>query len=103
VPLIAHDRAGFGGGVSCCGVTMFFCLWCGSASRALWQALLLTGLAGFGTAIGVHPAVGYLSLSHLLPAFLGALMFAAGMVMTFRDMRFARPTAQIQAGEVMVQ
>jgi len=86
VPLIAHDRAGFGGGVCCCGVTMFFCLWCGSASRGLWQALLLTGLAGFGTAIGVHPVVGYMSFSHLLPALLGAVMFTAGMLMTFRRM-----------------
>jgi hypothetical protein len=88
VPLIAHDRAGFGGGVCCCGVTMFFCLWCGSASRGLWQALLLTGLAGFGTAVGVHPAVGYMSFSHLFPASLGAVMFTAGMLMTFRRMWF---------------
>ncbi len=27
-------------------------------SRALWQALLITGIAGFGAAIGVHPAIG---------------------------------------------
>jgi len=70
---------------------MFFCLWCGNASRGLWQALLLTGLAGFGTAIGVHPAVGYLSFSHLLPAVLGAIMFTAGMLMTFRRMWFGKP------------
>ena len=86
VPLIAHDRAGFGGGVCCCGVTMFFCIWCGAASRSLWQALLLTGIAGFGTAIGVHPAVGYMSFSHLLPAFCGAAMFTVGMIMTYRRM-----------------
>jgi hypothetical protein len=86
VPLIAHDRAGFGGGVCCCGLTMFFCIWCGRASRSLWQALLLTGISGFGTAIGVHPAVGYLSFSHLAPAFIGAVMFTAGMWMTFSRM-----------------
>jgi hypothetical protein len=98
VPLIAHDRAGFGGGVCCCGVTMFFCLWCGSASRGLWQALLLTGLAGFGTAIGVHPAVGYMSFSHLFPACLGAVMFTAGMLMTFRRMWFASGTGAVERG-----
>ena len=38
LPLIAHDRAGFGGSVCCCGVTMFFCVWCGTPSRSLWQA-----------------------------------------------------------------
>jgi hypothetical protein len=86
VPLIAHDRAGFGGGVSCCGLTMFFCIWCGTAARGLWQAILLTGIAGFGTAIGVHPVVGYNSFSHLAPAFGGAIMFTIGMLMTFRGM-----------------
>ena len=86
LPLIAHDRAGFGGGVCCCGVTMFFCVWCGTPSRSLWQALFLTGLAGFGTAIGVHPAIGYTSFTHLAPAYLGAAMFTVGIVLTYRRM-----------------
>lgn len=86
VPLIAHDRAGFGGGVCCCGVTMFFCVLCGTPSRSLWQALLITGLAGFGTAIGVHFPIGYTSFTHLAPAYLGAAMFGAGMLLTFDGM-----------------
>jgi len=91
VPLIAHDRAGFGGGVSCCGATMFFCIWCGQPSRGLWQALFLTGIAGFTTAIGVHPVVGYMSFSHLAPALIGATLFTAGILLTFSRM-CARPT-----------
>jgi hypothetical protein len=86
VPLIAHDRAGFGGGLFCCGVTMWFCLWCGRPSRSLWQALVLTGTAGFGTAIGVHPAIGYTTFTHLAPAYLGAIMFTAGLILTFGRM-----------------
>jgi hypothetical protein len=84
VPLIAHDRAGFDGGVCCCGLTMFFCIWCSGPSRALWQALAVTGVAGFGTAIGVHYPIGYTSLTHLAPAYLGATMYVAGMVLTAR-------------------
>jgi hypothetical protein len=80
--LIAHDRAGFGGGVACCGLTMFFCIWCGRASRSLWQALAITGLSGFATAIGVHPAIGYNDLFHLSPAMLGATLFTIGIVLT---------------------
>jgi hypothetical protein len=91
VPLIAHDRAGFGGGLCCCGVTMWFCVWCGQPSRSLWQALLLTGAVGFGTAIGVHPAIGYTTFVHLAPAYLGAAMFAAGLLLTFKRMH--RPSA----------
>ena len=86
VPLIAHDRAGFGGGICCCGVTMFFCVWCARPSRALWQAVLITGLAGFGAAIGVHPAIGYTDFVHLAPAYLGAIIFVAGVALTFNTM-----------------
>jgi hypothetical protein len=54
VPLIAHDRAGFGGALVSFGVAMFACLRYGRPSRALWQALMIAGVAGFGTAVGVH-------------------------------------------------
>jgi hypothetical protein len=84
VPLIAHDRAGFGGGVCCCGVTMFFCVWCSRPMRSLWQALLIVGLSGFGTAIGVHPAIGYNDLVHLAPAYLGAALFALGLALSYQ-------------------
>jgi hypothetical protein len=86
VPLIAHDRAGFGGGVACTGVTMFFCIWRGRPSRSLWQALLIAGMAGFGTAIGVHPAIGYTDIVHLAPAIVGATMLTLGIVLTYRRM-----------------
>ena len=65
VPLIAHDRAGFGGAVFCCGVTLFFCLWCCHPPRSV---LALVGGASFGTAIGIHPAIGYTDTFHLAPA-----------------------------------
>ena len=57
IPLIAHDRAGFGGGVATAGLLLFASVWCGTESRSLWQALLLGGIAGWSTAIGIHPFV----------------------------------------------
>lgn len=84
VPLIAHDRAGFGGALFSFGIAMFACLRYGRPSRALWQALTIAGLTGFGTAIGVHPAIGYLSFSHLGPAVLGCLVFATGLALAAR-------------------
>jgi hypothetical protein len=86
VPLIAHDRAGFGGAVCCCGLALACCVWCGTPSRALWQVLGLVGLAGFGTAIGVHLAVGYVDPVHLAPAVCGAVLYLAGLVLTYRPM-----------------
>jgi len=86
VPLIAHDRAGFGGGVFTCGVVMFFCVWCGRPSRSLWQALCVSGTIGFATAIGVHPVIGYTDPAHLAPAVFGAAIFYTGLVLTFKPM-----------------
>jgi len=86
VPLIAHDRAGFGGGLFATGLTVLLCVWCARPSRSLWQALLFAGVAGFATAIGVHPLIGYTDPTHLAPAVLAATLFAAGLVLTHRHM-----------------
>jgi hypothetical protein len=86
VPLIAHDRAGFGGGICCTGITVFFCVFCGRPSRSLWQVLCVAGLTGFGTAILIHPVVGYLSLTHLAPAVLVSIVFLIGQVLCYRRM-----------------
>jgi hypothetical protein len=95
VPLIAHDRAGFGGGVCCCGATMFLCLWCGTPCRSLWQTVLIVGTVGFGSAIGMHFPIGYTSIVHLAPAYFGTAMFTAGIVLTHRGMTrgFPEPTS----------
>jgi hypothetical protein len=84
VPLIAHDRAGFGGALISCGLAMFIAVLYARASRSLWQALALSGLAGFCTAIAIHPVIGYMSMSHLGPAIAGACVFVLGMAMTIR-------------------
>ncbi len=83
VPLIAHDRAGFGGGLVSTGVAMLGIVYCRvrEGEDGLWWILLLAGGIGFTAAISIHAWVGYLSFSHLLPALVGALLFAAGMTL----------------------
>lgn len=93
VPLIAHDRAGFGGGICTCGVLVLFCVWCGRPSRNLWQVLFIAGTVGFATAIGVHPVVGYNDFVHLAPAAAGALMFAAGIALSYKSMYADSPSS----------
>jgi hypothetical protein len=90
VPLIAHDRAGFGGGIATCGVLVLFCVWFGRPSRSLWQALSVSGLAGFGTAIGVHFVIGYTDFVHLAPAYAGLAIYLAGLGMAIRTGKTAR-------------
>ena len=79
VPLIAHDRAGFGGGLLSAGFTVAACALFATPSRSLWQALAGAGAAGFGAAIGVHPAVGYTDWLHLVPAIAGSVLFVVGL------------------------
>jgi hypothetical protein len=86
VPLIAHDRAGFGGALVTCGVAWLFCVFYGEPSRSLWQTLLLAGSAGFACAIGIHVIVGYLDLLHLAPAILGAGLFAVAIALSYKPM-----------------
>ncbi len=90
IPLIAHDRAGFGGGVATAGLLLLTGVWCGTWSRALWQALQLAGIAGWSTAIGVHPVIGYTDAGHLAPAVLGAALFFVGLALA-RPVAFAAP------------
>lgn len=79
VPLLAHDRAGFGGGVFTLGLTTMLCLWCAEPSRHLHQAVALSGAVSVSAALGVHFVVGYTDVWHLLPAAIAMTMLLAGL------------------------
>jgi hypothetical protein len=81
VPLMAHDRAGFGGAVFTLGLTGSFCLWCTPMTRALWEAMLVSG-GGLAAAIGVHGFVGYTDLWHLASALAAAASMIIGLALT---------------------
>lgn len=81
---MAHDRAGFGGGVTTVGLLSLCCLWCARPSRALRDALTVAAASGFGAAVVVHPVVGYTDLLHVGPAALAAALFALGVVLLGR-------------------
>ena len=82
VPLIAHDRAGFGGAVATTGVALFSALWFSPLARSLWQVIALAAGVAAGAAIGTHYHVGYTDLLHVAPAWLGAVATAAGLLLT---------------------
>lgn len=83
VPLIAHDRAGFGGGLVSCGLLVLLIIWKAPMTRSLWQALLVAGSVGFACALGVHFMVGYLDVLHLTPAAIGTVIYICGMIASF--------------------
>ena len=73
VPLVAHDRATFGGMLIACGVaTVLPAVWGFRRGQAwLWWALMLAGNIAYLSAMIVHWSVGYHSLKHLLPVYGG--------------------------------
>jgi hypothetical protein len=75
IPVISHDRAGFGGGLCSIGCLLLFMARCAELNRNMVEIVAVMGGAGFGGAIGVHFAVGYLDILHLLPAFAGFFIF----------------------------
>lgn len=75
IPVISHDRAGFGGGLCSIGCLLLFMARCAELNRSLVEIVAVMGCAGFAGAIGVHFAVGYLDFFHLLPAFTGFFIF----------------------------
>ncbi len=80
VPLVAHDRATFGGMLIACGAaTMLPALWGFQRGQAwLWRALMLAGNIAYVSTMLVHWNVGYNSLKHLLPVYGGLGWLWAG-------------------------
>jgi hypothetical protein len=85
VPLVAHDRATLGGMLLAAGwVFLLPSLWGFRRGSAwLWWSLLVGGVIAYATAIGVHYAVGYLSVKHLLPAFGGLGLMLVGLALAY--------------------
>lgn len=80
VPLIAHDRATFGGMLIACGVCVLLSsLWGFRRGHAwLWWALVTAGSIAYVATILIHWHVGYTSLHHLLPAYAGLGLILLG-------------------------
>jgi len=96
VPVIAHDRAEFGGGLVSFGIGLLAVAWYGTrpGERALWWTLALAGIALWAGAIVSHPVIGYTDLLHLAPAYLGVLMWAAIVALLRRPLA-AEPRAPL--------
>ncbi len=86
IPIIAHDRASFGGGLATIGVMFFFSIWCSKPGRGLWEILALSMSVGFSTAIGVHFWIKYFDFWHIAPAYFGLLVFYIGLFLTYKEM-----------------
>jgi hypothetical protein len=91
VPLIAHDRAGFGGGLATTGLLLLVCAWYARPSRSFHEAVACAGTIGFGCAIGTHFVEGYMNPVHLAPAFAGAALFCVSILCEIFGSRTPHP------------
>lgn len=101
VPIIAHDRAGFGGGLLSIGLTLILLVLHARPTRSFRQVMLLAGMTGFTMAIGVHFVIGYLDVRHLAPAFAGALIFLIGWALMKIPAAELDPVARSGATELV--
>ena len=70
-PRVAHDWAG----AANVGTLVLAVVWRGR----MWRAIAVAATIGFGTAVGVHPAVGYNSPVHMAAVVAGAVAVAVGL------------------------
>lgn len=85
MPLIAHDRAGFGGALLCNALAiLIIALWgIQQGARWLWWTLLLGGAPGFYAGFSVHFSIGYTDFWHLLPAVFALLLYVFGTILLY--------------------
>ncbi len=85
LPLIAHDRAGFGGALFSLAVAIAAsALWgIGEGRRWLWHTFLIGGIPGFAAGFGVHIHIGYSNFWHLLPAYVAFALYVGGLVLLY--------------------
>ena len=85
VPLLAHDRVGFAGGVLVGGLLVAMIGLLGKG-RSVPQVLSVAGISGFGLTILVHTTVGYTDPFHLAPPVVGIIALGLGLALGWRDM-----------------
>jgi dihydroorotate dehydrogenase len=85
LPLIAHDRAGFGGALFSDAIAMLtIALWgINQGQRWLWWTFLLGGLPGFVAGVSVHLTIGYTDFVHLLPAYFAMMLYVLGLIFLY--------------------
>lgn len=85
LPLVAHDRASFGGCLWAVGIVELLTSLYGfrQGNRWVWWTLFLGGLPGFLAVIGIHFAIGYTHFVHLLPAYIAIVMYVVGLVCSY--------------------
>ncbi|KAA0547370.1 dihydroorotate dehydrogenase [Bacillus sp. BGMRC 2118] len=84
IPLIAHDRAGFGSALLSVGLLVLtLSLWgFREGDRFVWWTLTLGAIPAFLSGIATHFVIGYTTFIHLLPAYFALLLYVVGVILS---------------------
>ncbi|GIO25439.1 dihydroorotate dehydrogenase [Ornithinibacillus bavariensis] len=89
LPVLAHDRAGFGSALLSVGLLVLtMSLWgVQQGNRWVWLTYLIGGLPAFYAGLYIHFAIGYTTFIHLLPAYIAFVLFLIGLILTYSFFR----------------
>ncbi|MFE8703139.1 dihydroorotate dehydrogenase [Cytobacillus sp. FJAT-54145] len=84
IPLIAHDRAGFGSALISVGLlVLMMALWgFHEGARWIWKTFLIGGIPAFSAGILTHFIIGYTTFIHLLPAYFALALYLLGLYLS---------------------
>jgi dihydroorotate dehydrogenase len=84
IPLIAHDRAGFGGALVSVGLLVLtLALWgFHQGEKWVWYTFLFGGIPAFSAGILTHFVIGYTTFIHLVPAYIALIIYLTGLVLS---------------------
>ncbi len=85
IPVIAHDRAGFGSALISVGLlVLMISLWgFRKGERWIWNTLAIGALPAFIAGIGTHFYIGYTTFIHLLPVYLLVAIYVIGLLLSY--------------------
>jgi dihydroorotate dehydrogenase len=84
IPVIAHDRAGFGSALLSVGLlVLMLALWgIREGERWIWWTFTIGAIPAFAAGIATHLIIGYTNFLHLFPAYFAFLLYVIGVICT---------------------
>jgi dihydroorotate dehydrogenase len=84
IPVIAHDRAGFGSALLSVGfLVLMLALWgVREGERWVWWTFTIGAIPAFAAGIATHFIIGYTNFLHLFPAYFAFLLYVIGIICT---------------------
>ncbi|WP_284037194.1 alpha-hydroxy-acid oxidizing protein [Neobacillus sp. 114] len=84
IPVIAHDRAGFGSALLSVGLlVLMLALWgIREGERWAWWTFTIGAIPAFLSGLITHFIIGYTDFVHLLPAYIAVILYMLGVICT---------------------